>query len=108
VTSHPLDPLEPAEFEVLADVLRRERGVVEGWRYTFVEAVEPSKAALEQFRTTGVRPPRLAHAVCLERSTNRVFRAQVDLGCPTLLSFAHVPGVQPTSPWTSGRRATRC
>ncbi|GAA1828464.1 primary-amine oxidase [Microlunatus capsulatus] len=94
-TAHPLDPVTAAEIDVVREVLARERRVGAGWRYTGVEAVEPSKAALEQFRRTGTVPPRLAQAVVLDRAANAVFRARVDLGAGALTSFTHVPDVQP-------------
>jgi primary-amine oxidase len=96
VIGHPLDPLSPPEFETVRRVLADARGVGPGWRYALVEAVEPGKDDLEAFRAGGPRPSRLADAVCLDRSTNQVHRARVDLDAGTLVSFAHVPGVQPS------------
>ncbi|WP_375431296.1 primary-amine oxidase [uncultured Friedmanniella sp.] len=95
MTSHPLDPLTPSEFNLVRELLATEHGVGPGWRYTSIEAVEPTKDALVRFDRTGERPPRLATAVCLDRSSNRVHRARIDLDLGTLTSFDHVPGVQP-------------
>ncbi|WP_375424433.1 primary-amine oxidase [uncultured Friedmanniella sp.] len=95
MSSHPLDPLTPAEFDLVRGLLANERGVGVGWRYTTLEAVEPVKTELEGFRTSGRRPPRLAHAVCLQRSTGSVYRARLDLDASRVVAFDHVPGVQP-------------
>ncbi len=43
---HPLDPLTADEIRQAAVIVRRERGVGEGWRFASIELREPSKADL--------------------------------------------------------------
>ena len=91
---HPLDPLSGEEFVRITEILTAERGVGEGWRYTSMEMVEPSKAELAAFDDDGTRPPRLAEAVLVERAANAVYKGLVSLDEGTLLEWNHFPGVQ--------------
>ena len=92
--SHPLDPLTSDEFRATTALLLAEHGVGEGWRYCSIEGLQPSKQALDAFAADGTVPPRVVEAICLERATNRTFRARVDLSADAVTHFAHVPGVQ--------------
>ncbi len=94
MTFHPLDPLTGAEFTQAAAILAREHGVGEGWRFASIELVEPAKAAVAAFETTGVAPERRARLVVLHRAENRTWVAVVSLDSDTLLEWAQVPGVQ--------------
>ena len=44
--THPLDPLTADEIRQAAAIVRRERGVGDGWRFASIELKEPSKADL--------------------------------------------------------------
>ena len=92
--THPLDPLTPDEFRATTALLSEEHGVGEGWRYCSIEGLQPTKEALDAFESDGVVPPRVVEVLCLERATNRTFRARLDVAAGTVLSFEHVPGVQ--------------
>lgn len=92
--SHPLDPLSAAEFTEVASILRRDRGVGEGWRIACVEMIEPSKPELADFAANDARPPRKALVLCLERAENATYRVVVSLTDDRIESFEHVPGVQ--------------
>jgi primary-amine oxidase len=59
-TDHPLDPLSAEEFSAVTAILRRDRGVGDGWRIACVEMVEPSKAELADYEAGGARPARRA------------------------------------------------
>ena len=43
---HPLDPLTADEIRQAAAIVRRDRGVGEGWRFASIELKEPAKADL--------------------------------------------------------------
>ena len=59
---HPLDPLTADEITTVAEVLRRDRGVIApGWRFASIELIEPAKGAQAP-------PARQAAAVCWNRS----------------------------------------
>src|SRR5215468_9405808 len=99
-TPHPLDPLTAGEFRRVAAVLRRERGVGEGWRFASVELAEPAKASLRAApagREGGpAAPPRReALAVCWNTSDGQAYRAVVSLADGTVASWEHLPGQQP-------------
>src|SRR5215475_15182718 len=80
-TPHPLDPLTAGEFRRVAAVLRRERGVGEGWRFASVELAEPAKAAL---RAAPAPPRREALAVCWNTGDGQAYRAVVSLADGTV------------------------
>ena len=44
--SHPLDPLTAEEIRRAAAIVRRDRGVGDGWRFASIELREPAKADL--------------------------------------------------------------
>src|SRR5215831_8220959 len=99
-TPHPLDPLTAGEFRRVAAVLRRERGVGEGWRFASVELAEPAKDSLRAApagREGGlaVPPRREALAVCWNTGDGQAYRAVVSLADGTVTSWEHLPGQQP-------------
>jgi primary-amine oxidase len=94
MNDHPLDPLSADEFTAVSAILRRERGVGEGWRINCVEMVEPGKAELAAFDGGGQRPARRALVLCLDRAANATYRSVVSLTDDRVETFDHVPGVQ--------------
>ncbi len=92
---HPLDPLGPDEFTAVTEILGREHGVGDGWRYASIELAEPDKAALSDFEAGGAAPPRRAVVVCLDRTANATYKSVVSLTEGRAVSFEHLPGVQP-------------
>ncbi|ANW67845.1 tyramine oxidase [Mycobacterium sp. djl-10] len=94
MNDHPLDPLSADEFTAVSAILRRERGVGEGWRINCVEMVEPGKAELADFDGGGQRPARRALVLCLDRAANATYRSVVSLTDDRVETFEHVPGVQ--------------
>ncbi len=91
---HPLDPLSAEEFRQTAAILRREALVTEAFRFASIELAEPPKAVVKSWRP-GDRVRRAALAVLLDRSENKTYEATVDLTGEAVLSFEHIPGVQP-------------
>jgi primary-amine oxidase len=94
VSAHPLDPLSAEEFRAVTAALRRDSGVTDAFRIAAIELLEPPKVDLLS-GTEGVSLPRQAQAVLWDRATNRTYEAVVDLRADTVLSFDHMPGVQP-------------
>ncbi len=92
--AHPLDPLTSDEFRATTALLHREHGIGVGWRYCSIEGLEPAKADLDAFAASGEVPDRIVEALCLERGTNRTYRARVNLSADAVALFEHVPGVQ--------------
>jgi len=97
--AHPLDPLSAAEISRAAAIVRRGRGVGDGWRFASIELKEPAKAdlaALESGETVG----REALVVCWNRGDGQAYRAVVSLTGDAVTEGAvtawqHLPGQQP-------------
>jgi primary-amine oxidase len=68
MTFHPLDPLSSDEFSTVAEVLGREHGVGDGWRFASIEMIEPSKSEVAAFDADGTVPARRAVSVVLNRA----------------------------------------
>jgi primary-amine oxidase len=101
---HPLDPLSAAEFRQAASILRRDRGVGDGWRIASIELMEPAKGALAGWRP-GDAIGRDARIVCWNRSDGRVYSATVSLTADKVTSFEHRPRVQPNATLDEWRQA---
>ena len=91
---HPLDSLSADEFRRTAEILRREGRVADGWRFTSIELKEPDKGTVKAWRP-GQPVSRTSFAVLLDRTENKTYEATVDLTGDSVLSFEHIPGVQP-------------
>jgi len=94
MTLHPLDPLSADEFRRVAAILRRDSGVTERFRFTSIELKEPAKADVKAW-VPGDPIHRSALAVLLDRGENKTYEATVDLDADAVVSFEHIPGVQP-------------
>ncbi|MGH3726581.1 MAG: primary-amine oxidase [Mycobacterium sp.] len=94
-TFHPLDPLAAEEFTATAKILAQTHDVGKSWRYTSIELSEPSKAEISAFDNDGVRPDRQVLATCLDTTQNATYKAVISLNSGEVLSWDHVPGVQP-------------
>ncbi len=94
MTRHPLDSLSSEEFRRTAEILRRDGRVTDGWRFTSIELKEPEKSRVKAWRP-GDPVPRTSFAVLLDRGENKTYEATVDLTAGAVVSFEHIPGVQP-------------
>ena len=94
MAQHPLDSLSAEEFRRTAETLRREGKVADGWRFTSIELQEPEKNAVKAWRP-GQPVPRKSFAVLLDRTENKTYEAVVDLTGESVVTFEHIPGVQP-------------
>ncbi|WP_336820178.1 primary-amine oxidase [Gordonia sp. MMO-8] len=92
---HPLDPLSADEFTAVTRILAETHSVGDGWRYTSIEMIEPSKAEIAAFDADGAACDRRARAVVLERATNSTYATLISLTDGEVLSWEHIPGVQP-------------
>jgi primary-amine oxidase len=91
---HPLDPLTADEIRQAAVIVRRERGVGDGWRFASIELKEPSKADLAA-REPGRLTRREALVVCWDRADGQAYRAVVSLTGDSVTGWEHLSGQQP-------------
>ena len=77
--THPLDPLTADEIRQAAAIVRRDRGVGDGWRFASIELKEPAKDGPggARVRRSGAR--REALVVCWNRADGQAYRATVSL-----------------------------
>ncbi|GAC67993.1 primary-amine oxidase [Gordonia soli] len=94
-SAHPLDPLSADEIRTVSSVLRRDRGVGDGWRFASIEMAEPSKAALARHASGGDAPERRALVTLLDSTRNETHKATVSLTLDAVETFEHIPHVQP-------------
>lgn len=94
MTEHPLDSLSAEEFRQTAALLRSDGLVTDSFRFASIELKEPPKAVVKRWRA-GDPISRTAFAVLLDRAENKTYEATVDLTGGAVISFEHVPGVQP-------------
>src|ERR1700730_8251844 len=91
---HPLDPLTAAEIGQAAAIVRRERGVGEGWRFASIELKEPAKADLPSL-AAGAVTRREALVGCWNRADGQAYRGVVSLTGDAVTGWEHLPGQQP-------------
>lgn len=89
---HPLDPLEPAEYDAVVQILQDSGRVGENALYQLISLREPSKDFVKAWKP-GDPIPRAALAVGMRNG--QAFEAVVDLDAGELEDWRDVPGVQP-------------
>jgi primary-amine oxidase len=92
--THPLDPLTEQDYRQVVAALRRGHGVDQRWRFASIDLAEPPKAVVKAYRP-GDSVDRAAEAVLWNREDGRAYRALVSITQDRVVSFEHVPGVQP-------------
>jgi primary-amine oxidase len=93
--SHPLEPLTAAEVQLAVLLLKDAGKVTPTTRFVSVSLKEPDKAFVHAF--TGKEAiKREAFAVLFDNATNSCYETAVSLTDRKLLSWQHIPGVQPT------------
>jgi len=94
IVAHPLDPLSAEEIRRAAAIVRRDRGVGDGWRFASIELKEPAKADLPALES-GRLDRREALVVCWDRADGRACRGAVSLTADAVTAWEHLPGQQP-------------
>jgi primary-amine oxidase len=94
IVPHPLDPLSAEEIRRAAAIVRRDRGVGDGWRFASIELKEPPKADLPALES-GPLSRREALVVCWNRADGQAYRGTVSLTGDEVASWEHLPGQQP-------------
>ncbi|PZV02920.1 MAG: tyramine oxidase [Leptolyngbya sp.] len=92
--AHPLEPLTPAEIAAAVAILRDEKSLGSTTRFATVTLNEPAKETVLSFKP-GDDIVREAFAIILDNSTAQTYEAIVSLTEGTVISWQHIPGVQP-------------
>src|SRR6266705_2538492 len=92
---HPLEPLTADEVQLAVSLLKNPGKATPTTRFVSVSLKEPDKEFVHRF--TGREPIRReAFAVLHDNGTNACHEATLSLTDRKLLSWKHIPGVQPT------------
>ena len=92
---HPLEPLTAQEVQLAVTLLKEAGKVTPTTRFISVSLKEPDKAFVHAY--SGGEPfNREAFAVLFDNGTNACYETAVSLTDRRLVSWQHIPGVQPT------------
>ena len=91
---HPLDPLSAPEIERAWQIVQAERALGPRVRAIFIMLHEPPKKAVLANRP-GDAVERAAFVVLIDSGAGKTYEAVVSLSQSRVLSWEHVPGVQP-------------
>jgi primary-amine oxidase len=91
---HPLEPLTAEEVRRAVMLLKKGGKVTPTTRFVSVALKEPDKSVV--YKPASGSPAREAFAVLFDNATNSCYEATVALTDEKMLSWKHVPGVQPT------------
>ena len=94
MAKHPLEPLGADEFRRTAEILRRDQGVTDSWRFASIELKEPPKQDVKTWKP-GDPVGRASLAVLWNREDNQAYEGVVDLVDDAVRSWTHLPGVCP-------------
>jgi primary-amine oxidase len=93
--SHPLEPLAADEVQLAVTLLKEHRKVTPTTRFVSVSLHEPTKEAVRGF-SRQAPPPREAFVVLFDNGANACHEAVLSLTDKKLVSWTHIPDVQPT------------
>ena len=92
--SHPLDPLSPDEIVEAVAILKSDRGLGSETRFETVALNEPPKDAVLSYKA-GDPFDREAFFIVFDNRTSETHEAIVSLTSGRIVSWKHIPGVQP-------------
>jgi len=95
ILQHPLEPLTAQEIQLAVSLLKDHGKVTPATRFVSVSLKEPRKEYVHRLQA-GQPFAREANAVLFDNATNSCCEASLSLSERRLLSWKHVPGVQPT------------
>jgi primary-amine oxidase len=91
---HPLEPLTAQEVSLAVSLLKDNGKVTPTTRFVSVSLREPPKEQVYGYKGGPIR--REANAVLFDNGTNSCYETSLSLTDRKLLSWKHIPGVQPT------------
>jgi primary-amine oxidase len=92
---HPLEPLTTDEISATVALLRQQRELSQSVRFVTITLHEPPKPEVLAF-SPGDRVARQAFAILLDNNTGQTYEAIVSLTLQQVVSWTHVPDVQPS------------
>jgi len=92
---HPLEPLTPQEVQLAISLLKDQGKVTRTMRFVSVSLKEPGKETVHGFTGRGAIR-REACAVLFDNGSNSCYETTLSLTDRRVLSWTHIPGVQPT------------
>src|SRR5882724_1560546 len=96
-TCHPLEPLNPSEISSVVNTLRIEKNLGDGVRFISVALKEPSKQEVKDYQLNPESEiAREAFVVLFDNTKNECYEAIVSIDRAMVISWKHIPGVQPT------------
>ncbi|AJY73480.1 primary-amine oxidase [Paenibacillus beijingensis] len=93
--NHPLEPLSKEEILAAVQILKVEKQLGDADRFVSVMLKEPKKEVVLSFDGTQAFD-RQAFIIILNKQDNATYEAVVSLNEQKVVSWTHVPGVQPT------------
>src|SRR5271167_2638763 len=93
MSRHPLEPLSAAEVQQVVNLLKSKDKATATTRFVSISLKEPAKDLVHAGKTD---LPRAAFAVLFDNAKNSCYEATIALGDNSLVSWNHIPGVQPT------------
>ena len=93
---HPLEPLTPEEIAHAVQIVRTERHLSERVRFVSVNLNEPPKDVVLNFQV-GDPVGREAFMILLDNGDGKAYEAVVSLSEGRVVTWRHVPNVQPPS-----------
>lgn len=93
-TAHPYDPLTAEEIEMAVGVVRTSHPQRGAMKFPLVRLDLPDKEQVRAYDPSSPIP-RVAFLVVHDPEASAMFEARVDLADGSLVSFKHLPGLQP-------------
>jgi len=91
---HPLEPLTADEVKQAVAIVRSEKNVGAAFRFPCVTLNEPAKSVVLSFKPSDP-VNREAFLILLDNATGNTYEAIVSLTAGKVISWKHIPGVQP-------------
>jgi primary-amine oxidase len=92
---HPLEPLTAEEIAAAVAIARSSQSLGDSYRFPCVTLHEPPKSAVLAFQP-GVPITRQVFLILLDNGTGKTYEAIVSLSEQKLVSWQHIPNVQPS------------
>lgn len=96
-TLHPLDPMTPAEYTVVAETVRHEKGLDDRAKFTSIIFIEPDKSAYNKWKAGDLDRDQIhreAEVIVLDRSNCTTYTGKVDITDQTVTEWVYREGEQ--------------